>query len=146
MSLDWSIENVENQRDLCWHKRDEKAPDGEDLYDLKVLTEALIHMTITVGMSKITEQNYEEFWSRVAMLEEVHGPNIIRRTADGVESVYITLEDVKNHIGLHTNAAPMSRTKFNGDVINRLKRKVEDRKRKEKKNAEAKAEEKSVEA
>lgn len=95
MSLNWNIENVKD--------REQIQTDDEWL-----ITDSLIWATMAVGFTEITEANYEEFYKRLHLAELVRGAY---RNRAG-EPVYITKEDVKRRIGLHTNAGTFSRTEF----------------------------------
>lgn len=68
------------------------------------LKETIIFTTMFVGMGDITEKNCEEFYRRVYTWEAVTGP--LRR------NTYITLEEVKQFVGLHTNVSLMSKKRF----------------------------------
>jgi hypothetical protein len=67
------------------------------------VTDALIWMTMAVGMGEITEKNADKFADRLLAYQALNGACL--RGPDG--EVYITSEDVKNHIGLSTNVFPM---------------------------------------
>ena len=81
------------------------------------ITNALIWGTMSVAMNEITEDNWKEFYTRCYMIETIHGTwlnqNGKRRP--------ITPEDVKDHIGLHTNASTLTKAKFKADIDRRLR-------------------------
>lgn len=72
------------------------------------LTQALIFATMAVGINEITEANADEFYARVTITDLVGGPWLL---VDNKRSS-ITVEDVQKHVGLRTNASPLTRTKF----------------------------------
>ena len=55
-------------------------------------TQSIIFTTMAIGMGKITEDNWLEFYARMNILERLHGYKPI------------SSERVKEHIGLNTNA------------------------------------------
>jgi hypothetical protein len=64
-------------------------------------TNALIWLTIPVGISRITPKNWEEFYRRAFIYRRVRG-----------SSVELTAQDVRNHIGLSTNASGLTKLQF----------------------------------
>ena len=101
MSLNWSVENCKNWKTLCNKKGSEN---GEDILEWKI-TESLVWSSITCGFGEITKKNYEEIWFRVNLWETYRGTYINQCDNNGNSSpYYITIKDVKNRIGLHTNA------------------------------------------
>lgn len=85
MSLDWRIDGIK---------------DFEELKSNWSLTEALIWATLSVGIGQITERNFEVFHGRLSLIERLNGSFLLQ----GGDQRYITLEEVKRHIGLWTNA------------------------------------------
>lgn len=80
MSLNWNAKDAEN-----WHKLE----DGHK--------ESIIFHTMFLGINRITEENYQEFWKRYVQLNHANGWDN-----------YLTPEDVHNAVGLHTNASPIT--------------------------------------
>jgi hypothetical protein len=97
MSLDWNLSKIENSDALCWVKR--PGPDGEIGEYLSPVTESIIWSTIVVNIGSITEKNWEKFYERLNFYEKLFNPLSHK---DGV-GVFITAEQVKQHIGLWTN-------------------------------------------
>jgi hypothetical protein len=85
MSLDWNAENVEGIDALT--------------DDEHVLLHGLVWATLGVGFREITEENWDEFYARLAVYERVAGPMV---TKNG-EPYYMTKDDVRRFIGLRTN-------------------------------------------
>tara|TARA_R100001460_G_scaffold7883_5_gene19851 strand:+ start:645 stop:989 length:345 start_codon:yes stop_codon:yes gene_type:complete len=92
--LRWSIDNIRDYKAL-WNY-DGTKPESEQ-YILNNCTESMIYMTIAVGMSNITEKNHLDFWSRLRIM--------------GLDDNH-SYQDVKRHIGLTTNATPLTKAKF----------------------------------
>ena len=102
MSLNWNIENV-------------KADWQSD--DVWPITNALIWGTMSVGMNEITNSNWREFYSRAYMIQTIHGGWLIETG----ESRFITPQEVKDHIGLHTNATNYTAAKFKSNIDRRMR-------------------------
>lgn len=101
MSLAWDITDVENYKTFCFSESTEAGADGEPLFELNSTTERLIWLTIPIGMGEITKKNCLEFATRVLMYEAVSNA-----------STRLTVNDVREHIGLKTNVLKDSRSKF----------------------------------
>ena len=118
MSLDFKLTTIKNYRTTCYIKKPLPAgqplpPSGnwyrieEDpnvIEQLNPVTSALVWITIAIDMGDITENNALEFYARVACSEKMFGNYL---TSDEGPRP-ITLEDVKAHIGLHTNVSMQS--------------------------------------
>jgi len=97
MSLNFKLSNIENWQELL-------NSDGT----VSPKTEAVIFLTMFVGIGDITPKTAEEFACRTHLFEIIGGPVLIG--PDG--PIYTTLADIQRHIGLHTNAAPLTRAQF----------------------------------
>ena len=88
------------------------------------VTHYLMFSTMTIGMGEITKQNAPEFFRRIAVIQKLYGPALTYRDPlDGKSvEVFITFEDIKNHIGLKTNVGTISRTDFNKKALDILVR------------------------
>ncbi|MFI0265589.1 hypothetical protein [Streptomyces luteogriseus] len=105
MGLNYELAKIKDFEKTCFVGEGNDAP-------MSPVTESLIFSTITAGTPEITEKNYEEFYIRLTMLEVLYGPPMRSQSGD----VSFTLEDVRRHIGLRTNATPFSKAKFNNEV------------------------------
>lgn len=93
MPLEWNVGKVKNYRKLCFNADN----------SVNYRTEALVWATHTVvGMDEITEKNAEEFFRRLSLYESTFGSLTFKDR--GVPTPF-TLDDVKAHIGLYTNAS-----------------------------------------
>ena len=109
MSLTWDISRVKDHDDLIIMN-----VEGEN--ELNVLTATIINMTISVGINQITEKTYKTFYIRGKELEVASGMRgYIRDTRDGTTRMPL-LPEIQAHIGLITNAAPLSNRKWSGLV------------------------------
>lgn len=100
MALHWDLTAIEAHKTLCWINVRE-GEDGKEVADINPVTDALIWSTMAVGMGKITDENYEEFYRRTRALASIHGPML--RNSDGGNA--IALADVRDHIGLKCNVS-----------------------------------------
>lgn len=98
MALTWNAEKVKG-----WKDKGERV------------TDAVIYMTMLVGINEITDENAEEFFARVSLNEKLFGAALTK----GGKERPLTLEDIRGHIGLRTNAATMTRTQFNKKQMDR---------------------------
>ena len=103
-------------------KTREVREDGKT-YQMKAEVNILILLCMNIGMSEITEKNYEKFYNRLHLLE-----NTIERK-DNLKGGYLTItekvgdkevikpyqytkEMIKDLIGLKTNAENLTKSKF----------------------------------
>ena len=96
MGLAWNITKVQN-----WKQKQRKK------HNYNVLN-SLIWSTLIVGINEITEKNYKIFYARLTAYEHIRGTYLYK----GNKPYYITLEDVKNWIGLWTNSDTFNATTF----------------------------------
>ena len=103
MSLNWNVSNIADSEAVCFHHYTE---DGNPARRLSQSTELLIFTTMVVGFGRITENNYQEFYKRVALFERLRGAVRVKKGDSGkfVDDPY-TLEDIRQHIGLTTNVS-----------------------------------------
>lgn len=107
MSLNWNLEGIQDHQTVCF-ETDKKDKDGEPLFSLSPVTEAIIWATMSVDIGKITEENAAEFHARESFYETLYGKPLYK---DG-EAVGISYEDVKRHVGLVVNVATLTRAKW----------------------------------
>lgn len=84
---------------------DNKSGVEPGVYVQTITCNALIWATMAIGIHAITEKNWKDFYARLAAEEKLFGAR--RRTGDG-EPLFFTADEVKAHIGLHTNASRMT--------------------------------------
>ena len=98
MSLNYDLSRIANWQELLDSASGCMTP----------MTEAVIFLTLFVGMNEITEKNAVEFACRVHLFETYGDP--LLKGLDG--PVRITLADIQRHIGLRTNANLLTRARF----------------------------------
>jgi hypothetical protein len=90
--------------------------DGEPLGRVTQILESLIWATMSVGMNTITEKNWKDFYTRMKLLGIDR--NLLRKDDEGFYSVPISAQEVKDHIGLRTNASTLTKA----EVLKRVYR------------------------
>ena len=100
---------------LNYDLRGVKADYKDD--DVWPITSALIWGTMSVGLNAITEKNWEQFYIRCHAIETINGAWLLDRDRKGRP---ITAEDVKSHVGLHTNAIIRTKSQFQKDIYLRF--------------------------
>lgn len=109
MSLNWSLAGVENRDEVCFESASWYGQKGRQI---KAMTEHLIWATMFVGMPEITEVNHQEFYRRIHLWEEKNGAQVHEHNEGETTDIFVSLDDVKAHIGLYTNASRMSPKQF----------------------------------
>lgn len=101
MSLNWDARAV---RDI------DNLTDNE-----RVTLDSLIWSTLAIGMGEITDENAQEFYTRLSLIEKVTGAS---RFDGESKPLYFTPDDVKRFVGLTTNVFPKwSKTKFKTHIM-----------------------------
>lgn len=114
MALNWSIKDVKQYKRLYRKlvKGEEGYSDTEVLKRLKQVPNQIIFLTMTIGMREITDKNWKQFYYRVYAWERIVGVQFYKGNTKKLIPMYITKDDVKRMIGLHTNAGTMTSTQF----------------------------------
>lgn len=97
MALNWSVKDVKNHEAICY------PLDNNGKRYLGPVTEALIFLTMAVGLTEITEKNAQEFYTRLAFYQSVFNVP---------EEDRLTYAQVRIHIGLHTNAGNQTKAQW----------------------------------
>jgi len=90
MALHFDFTKVKNNETVCL------TPEGE----IRIVTDALIWLTMAIDLGGITPKNVEEFIVRLRMYEMVAGPT------------NISAEAVRAHVGLSTNVSDTTDAQF----------------------------------
>jgi hypothetical protein len=100
MSLDYELGQIENYKEVCY-----TGEPGER--KMSPVTHALIFITMSVDIGRITEKNYLEFYTRAKFAAALFGSSLMKADEHGgYKERGITIEDVRAHIGLHTHNEP----------------------------------------
>ena len=102
MALNWSIEKVAD-----WEALSKDDPE-------RAVTDAIIGLSMTVGMWAITEDNIAEWKKRADILDALIGSTSLHVGGPNGESVPrpLTEEDFRRRIGLYTNAQRWTPVQF----------------------------------
>ncbi len=90
----------------------------ETIYKVNAVTYCIELGCMMVGINKITDKNWKEFWTRLHMMEVVSKPFLHGGT-------FMSPESVRDHIGLVTNASRMSKAEFKRSVARVLRDRTE---------------------
>lgn len=96
MSLNWNVTKCKNSEELVNEK---EWP----------ITNALIWLTMIVGIGHITEKKVPEFLARVRFIEKLQGTYFLSK--DG-KNLPIEKEWVLKRVGLKTNVSDITRNQF----------------------------------
>ena len=120
MPLNWNVANVKDKDNVCFFVATKDNADygfraGESY--LKGETDALIWLTMSVGLDQITEDNIDEWLYRLA-IEYAFQDSTISRCVNGEwERVYHDETSLRRHIGLYTNAGTISRKEYHEKIL-----------------------------
>jgi hypothetical protein len=100
MSLTWDVSKIKDFKKV--------TTDPRDATKWHSTTQALIWLALPCLYSEITEKNHEELFERIHMYEHARGA---QRT-NALGELYITLDNVRDHIGFKCNVTPKSMQSF----------------------------------
>ncbi len=106
MSLNYQLSDIADFKTVCF----------KDGYMIPT-TKALCFLSLSCLYGTITEKNYEEVFQRIRVYERAIGAF----HHDEKGPVYITLADVKMHIGLVLNVATETAAKFDKKMMRILR-------------------------
>jgi hypothetical protein len=114
MPLNWSVKAVKNADDVCYYTATKNSivhgiTRGEEY--VHPITNSLVFLTMAIGLNEITEENIDEWESRLALAYEVGWISkmvVFAGYEDDGDIKWaprlITRADLERHIGLETNA------------------------------------------
>lgn len=102
---------------------------------------ALIWLTMPIGLYEITEKNLDEWEARLRIYEGTFGAWLRKTQGKGKPPVDtpITRAELEQYVGLGTNASSLTRAKFMKQVAQRVDREVREARMHREKNAAAEA-------
>jgi len=114
MPLNWSISDCKDWESL---KSDEEWP----------ITNALIWVSMSIGIRDITEKTIPEYFARLCLWQDLVGEMGHQYDAETKKwsKRYITIDDLKKRIGLHTNAGSMTRAQWLKSITEYIKRELD---------------------
>ena len=101
MPLVAHFEEIKDYKNLCYLKSKDKK--GKTVYELSPITFYLRSNCLSVGIWELTEKNYKEFYYRCIFQDTLRGIKPFYNKDDHNETYSITLEQVKEHIGLRVD-------------------------------------------
>lgn len=107
MSLNWNVEDVADYSTVCYDENGETT----------VVTTNLVLGMMAIGMGSITKANADEVGWRFDLYQRMFGPLVVTSTGDDLVPRPINAEDVRKHIGLHTNVSLETRAKWLKRII-----------------------------
>ena len=111
----WQAHNVKD-----W---DSLLVNGDTGREPNACTQALINMLYMAGVTEISEENFYEVWMRITLVQGVAGSFV--KAADG-SPVFLTLNDVKRHIGVEVEGEDRTFQEFGGALRKLAKRTQEE--------------------
>ena len=84
--------------------------EGNELGYIAQVLDTLIWATLSVGLSDITEKNWKDFYTRMKIMGKDR--SLLRKDKNGRYTVPISAQEVKDHIGLTTNATKLTKLQF----------------------------------
>lgn len=108
MSLNFDVSKIKNYQEVTTAQNDA----GEDIWH--PITEALIWHCMGIGMGEITNANVDEFYQRSRLYSSLFGNPIqfYNEETEKYETRPFTATEIHDHIGLSTNVAYESPTKW----------------------------------
>lgn len=88
----------------------------------RAINDALVWATMWVDIGHITEDNWQEFATRIHMWETTFSPHLI--DGDG-EAYYIKPSDVKRRIGLRTNVSQKTTNQYRTKIAKAVQAEAE---------------------
>lgn len=113
MALNWNATEIKNYKNKIYRtltKGEQGYQEDKKTYGMRDIPKSIIFYTMSVGMREITENNYEQFYNRVHLLETSNGTQYVTRGTH--KPIYTKLKDVEKMIGLTTNASTKTTSRF----------------------------------
>ncbi len=123
MPLTWNIGEIKMYKDDTRVAYIEREQDGEKYYDLVPTTKHFIFWGGAVAMGWINESNAAEYYGRSKAIEEIVNQGFMEEWVKDendqwqVSQKYMTMQDVKDHIGLSTNHGMRNLTEWSNNFV-----------------------------
>ncbi|MAH47417.1 hypothetical protein CMI37_16455 [Candidatus Pacearchaeota archaeon] len=103
----------------------EKLGNAAVVERLRPVTNCLIWATMSIDMGRITEDNWQEFFARIALVERCSGSFMQEEAEDGkwVGRTF-TPEEIRAHIGLRTNVSTTGWLKFCSKTLDAVRENI----------------------
>ena len=103
MALNFNVSNVKDFQTITTSPFDENK--------WHPVTEYLVYGLMSIGMSEINAKNADEVFRRIAINQKLYGPALQYHQPPTL--IYLTLQDIKNHIGMNANVRNVTSAEFN---------------------------------
>lgn len=109
MPLSWNIGEIEMYKDNVDAAYIERLEGGVKVFDLVPVTKTFIFWGGAVAIGEIKESNAAEYYGRSKAIEEITGRSFMQEWKKdenddwNLSDLFMTMNDVKSHIGLSTN-------------------------------------------
>jgi hypothetical protein len=123
MPLTWDIGKIEMYKDNVQSAYIERDEGDGKVFDLVPVTKNFIFWGGAVAMGFITKSNASEYYGRSKAIEEIINQGFMEKwTKDEndewqVSQKYITMQDVKDHIGIATNHGMRNLTEWSNNFV-----------------------------
>lgn len=122
MSLDWSIDRVKDYKNRCWVPAEKKGR-----VKLADDTDFLVWATMVVDLGSITKTNWPEWAFRLQVLKQCRYPLSHEYSKEGGTLEYwVTIQQIKDHIGMGTNVTTLPRGKWLRKILKRIENDAQD--------------------
>jgi hypothetical protein len=113
MALTYALTGIDDWQTRCYVQQEDESS------RMNPVTEALILATMAIGLRTITKSNVDEFAHRIEQYQRVSGALLNRWDAETAkfEPLRITYGDVRDHIGLTTNASTFTKATFKANLF-----------------------------
>ena len=105
MSLSIDVAKVYDWKNYCYIKVQDETT-GEEYSEYNPVTKYLAWGSMAIGIGEITQLNYKEVYLRHDFMNRLSG------YPRGTNQLPVTLEDVRKNIGLKTNVANETKSKW----------------------------------
>jgi len=113
MALNYDLKDIKNYKLKVFRtvtKGEQGYEEDKKTYTMRRIPKQIVFFTMSVGISDITEKNYEQFYNRLHLLEISNGTQYVTHKTH--RPMYTKLADVKKMIGLSTNASRKTTSRF----------------------------------
>lgn len=107
MALNFDVSNIKDYPTITTSPFDENK--------WHPITEYLVYGLMGIGVSEIKAGNVDEVFRRVAIHQKLYGAALEYHIPP--TKIYLTIQDIKNHIGLRVNVSNMTAAEFNKRVF-----------------------------
>lgn len=114
MSLDFDVSKIKKYNELYPGIRMFPESTTNKAMVWNFATEVIVWSMLAVGMQRLTESNYDEFWRRYSLICEAMGTD-----------AQVTLTNVHEHVGLTTNVSNWGRKEFSEHLKMVVKREAQ---------------------